>query len=281
MILSSLLIACAMQNCVVASGGVRWPQPATQSSMSTRLDLAAECSKAPQLPLDCQPDTKHGSNIWLLYDGLRPERLKHATEEFRRIGWPFTRGPSGDDVHGCLAAEFPYWSGSAGNKTSSNGGSRQNINFAHLKMIDLLARSRSLECAFIFEDDVKFHHNFSALFARYWPQRRVGHVGIWQLGAFRFTKQHPQADRRGWAGGFGPGTHAYVVSKDFARIARKLAQVEPVLRSDWNAKNIDIWLRDRFSHLSQRLVDLPPVAVRNAPRNQRGIAFQRLKWADL
>ena len=66
---------------------------------------AGRCPEAPRLPRECQPDTEHGSNIWLLHSGLRPERLKHATEEFRRIGWRFKRvGPSGDDAHGCLAA---------------------------------------------------------------------------------------------------------------------------------------------------------------------------------
>ena len=242
---------------------------------------AGRCPEAPRLPRECQPDTEHGSNIWLLHSGLRPERLKHATEEFRRIGWRFKRvGPSGDDAHGCLAARFPYWSGNAGTKATSSGGHHQPVNFAHLSMIDHLANSRSLECAFIFEDDVKFHHNFSSLFARYWPQRRVKRVAIWQLGAFtNGLKDHPRDGQSGWAAGFGPGTHAYVVTKSFARIASMLAQAEPApLRSGRNMAplSIDLWLRHRFGHLSQKLVDGPPVG--NASGNQMGIAFQRLKW---
>ena len=189
-------------------------------------------------------------------------------------------GPSGDDAHGCLAARFPYWSGNAGTKATSSGGHHQPVNFAHLRMIDHLANSRSLECAFIFEDDVKFHHNFPSLFARYWPQRRVKRVAIWQLGAFtNWLKDHPRDGQSGWAAGFGPGTHAYVVTKSFARIASMLAQAEPApLRSGRNMAplSIDLWLRHRFGHLSQKLVDGPPVG--NASGNQMGIAFQRLKW---
>lgn len=239
-----------------------------------------KCPKAPRLPRECQPDTEHGSNIWLLHSGLRPERLKHATEEFRRIGWRFELGPSGDDAHGCLAARFPYWSGNAGSKATSSGGHHQPVNFAHLIMIDLLANSQTLECAFIFEDDIKFHHNFPALFARYWPQRRVNRVAIWQLGAFtNWLKDHPRDGQLGWAAGFGPGTHAYVVTKGFARIATMLAQAEPArLRSNMAPLSIDTWLQHRFGYLSQKLVDAPPAG--NASGNQMGIAFQRLRWTE-